>query len=100
MVERVAKDRSVRFLRTRATRASDNAAVVRAKAEAINAGSMQDYLRRLAADYERIASRSNELIRRHTDRAMKTFAKPGSENIRDGVTGRRRLAGGKSSRTP
>ena len=56
--------RHIRFLETRAMRASDNAAVVRAKADAIDDGSLKDYLLRLAADYERIARRATEQIQR------------------------------------
>jgi hypothetical protein len=58
------ENRRIRFLRTRAMRASENAASVRSQAESLGVGSMQDYLRRLAADYDRIANRTNELIRR------------------------------------
>ena len=47
--------RHIRFLETRAMRASDNAAAVRVKAEAMDDGSFKDYLVRLGADYDRIA---------------------------------------------
>ena len=56
-------NRRIRFLETRAERASDNAAAVRAKAEAMEDGSFKDYLFRLAADYDRIANRATEQIR-------------------------------------
>ncbi len=56
--------RHTRFLETRAMRASDNAASVRAKAEAMEDGSFKDYLFRLAADYDRIAKRVAEEIQR------------------------------------
>jgi hypothetical protein len=57
-------NRHIRFLATRAMRASDHAASVRAKAEAMDEGSFKDYLFRLAADYDRIAKRATEQIRR------------------------------------
>jgi hypothetical protein len=41
------RHRHIRFLETRAMRASDNAAVVRAKADAIDDGSLKDYLLRV-----------------------------------------------------
>jgi hypothetical protein len=56
--------RHIRFLETRAMRAFDNAAGVRAQAEAMEPGSLKEYLLRLAADYDRIANRANEQIRR------------------------------------
>jgi hypothetical protein len=56
--------RHIRFLETRAERASDNAAAVRAKAEAMEDDSFKAYLLRLAADYDRIANQAREQVRR------------------------------------
>jgi hypothetical protein len=63
-------NRHIRFLESRAERAFDNAAAVRAKAEAMEDGSFKDYLLRLAADYDRIANRATEQIKR--DKASST----------------------------
>lgn len=57
-------NRHIRFLETRAERASDNAAAVRAKADAMEDGSFKEYLLRLAADYDRIATRARDQVRR------------------------------------